>query len=233
MQTVQDRGEVRCAARPLPAPVPRPMATPTKQAANNQTPSVPGHLGFCAIMADSPHAIRIAYNGSPNGAWITNVVAESPAAKPDAGQSRLRDGTRPDFGRPCPTLRCCRWVPHPKQSLGRDCMPKLRICDIGREKNLVKRGLMRRRPLRPSNGCGFILHDCRQMRPSAIAFRPEVEGMAIQKQPACCRRRNVRGHEQLVIETAGGQRITLKDGAGCGADRRYERKFRSAWKTVR
>lgn len=38
--------------------------------------------------------------------------------------------------------------------------------------------------------------------------------MAIQKQPACCRRRNVRGHEQLVIETAGGQRITLKDAAG-------------------
>lgn len=38
--------------------------------------------------------------------------------------------------------------------------------------------------------------------------------MAIQKQPACCRRRSVRGHEQLVVETAGGQRITLKDGAG-------------------
>ena len=38
--------------------------------------------------------------------------------------------------------------------------------------------------------------------------------MTIQKKPPCCRRRSVRGHEQLVIETAEGQRITLKDGAG-------------------
>ena len=37
--------------------------------------------------------------------------------------------------------------------------------------------------------------------------------MAIQKQPACCRRVTVQDHEQLIIETAGGQRITLKDGA--------------------
>lgn len=37
--------------------------------------------------------------------------------------------------------------------------------------------------------------------------------MAIQKQPVCCRRKTVGGHEQLVIETAAGQRITLSDGA--------------------
>jgi uncharacterized protein (DUF2345 family) len=37
--------------------------------------------------------------------------------------------------------------------------------------------------------------------------------MAIQKQPACCRRATVGGHEQLIIETAAGQRITLQDGA--------------------
>lgn len=37
--------------------------------------------------------------------------------------------------------------------------------------------------------------------------------MAIQKQPACCRRVTVQGHEQLIIETAAGQRVTLKDGA--------------------
>lgn len=37
--------------------------------------------------------------------------------------------------------------------------------------------------------------------------------MAIQKQPACCRRTHVGGHEQLIIETVAGQRITLKDGA--------------------
>jgi len=37
--------------------------------------------------------------------------------------------------------------------------------------------------------------------------------MAIQKQPVCCRRKTVGGHEQLIIETAAGQRITLKDGA--------------------
>lgn len=36
--------------------------------------------------------------------------------------------------------------------------------------------------------------------------------MAIQKQPACCRRVAVGGHEQLIIETAVGQRITLNDG---------------------
>ena len=38
--------------------------------------------------------------------------------------------------------------------------------------------------------------------------------MAIQKQPACCRRVTVNGHEQLIIETTGGQRITLVDGPG-------------------
>jgi len=38
--------------------------------------------------------------------------------------------------------------------------------------------------------------------------------MAIQKQRACCRRTTVHGHEQLVIETLAGQRITLNDGAG-------------------
>lgn len=37
--------------------------------------------------------------------------------------------------------------------------------------------------------------------------------MAIQKQPACCRRATVSGHEQLIIETAAGQRVTLQDGA--------------------
>src|SRR5277367_6130853 len=37
--------------------------------------------------------------------------------------------------------------------------------------------------------------------------------MPIQKQVACCRRQTVGGHEQLVIETAAGQRITMKDGA--------------------
>lgn len=37
--------------------------------------------------------------------------------------------------------------------------------------------------------------------------------MAIQKQPACCRRVTVNGHEQLIIETTAGQRITLMDGA--------------------
>jgi len=38
--------------------------------------------------------------------------------------------------------------------------------------------------------------------------------MPIQKQPACCRRQTVGGHEHLIIDTAGGQRITLKDGSG-------------------
>jgi hypothetical protein len=37
--------------------------------------------------------------------------------------------------------------------------------------------------------------------------------MPIQKQTACCRRKSVGGHEQLVVETAAGQRITLTDGA--------------------
>ena len=37
--------------------------------------------------------------------------------------------------------------------------------------------------------------------------------MVIHRQPACCRRATVGGHEQLIIETAAGQRITLKDGA--------------------
>jgi hypothetical protein len=36
--------------------------------------------------------------------------------------------------------------------------------------------------------------------------------MPIQKLPPCCRRTTVGGHEQLVIETAAGQRITLTDG---------------------
>ena len=38
--------------------------------------------------------------------------------------------------------------------------------------------------------------------------------MPIQKQPACCRRQRVDVHEQLIIETAAGQTITLTDGAG-------------------
>ena len=38
--------------------------------------------------------------------------------------------------------------------------------------------------------------------------------MPVQKQPTCCRRQTVGGHEQLVIDTAGGQTITLKDGSG-------------------
>src|SRR5215469_15365346 len=38
--------------------------------------------------------------------------------------------------------------------------------------------------------------------------------MPVQKQPTCCRRQTVGGHEQLIIETAGGQRITLVDGTG-------------------
>jgi len=38
--------------------------------------------------------------------------------------------------------------------------------------------------------------------------------MATKIQPACCRRVTVGGHEQLIIETAVGQRITMKDGAG-------------------
>ena len=37
--------------------------------------------------------------------------------------------------------------------------------------------------------------------------------MAIQEQPRCCRRVTVQGHEQLIIETVAGQRVTLKDGA--------------------
>ena len=36
--------------------------------------------------------------------------------------------------------------------------------------------------------------------------------MPIQKQPACCRRQKLNGQELLVIETAGGRRITLSDG---------------------
>ena len=36
--------------------------------------------------------------------------------------------------------------------------------------------------------------------------------MPIEKQPACCRRVTVGGHEQLIIETTAGQRITLMDG---------------------
>jgi len=36
--------------------------------------------------------------------------------------------------------------------------------------------------------------------------------MATHKQLACCRRQQVNGQEQLVIETAGGRRITLSDG---------------------
>jgi len=44
-------------------------------------------------------------------------------------------------------------------------------------------------------------------------FATEVGRMAIQKQPACCRRVTVNGHEQLIIETTAGQRITLMDGA--------------------
>jgi len=38
--------------------------------------------------------------------------------------------------------------------------------------------------------------------------------MAIQKQPACCRRITVGGDEQLIIETTAGQRITLLDSPG-------------------
>ena len=37
--------------------------------------------------------------------------------------------------------------------------------------------------------------------------------MPIQKQPACCRRVTANGHEQLIIETPAGQRITLMDGS--------------------
>lgn len=36
--------------------------------------------------------------------------------------------------------------------------------------------------------------------------------MVTHKQPACCRRQQVNGHGQLVIETTGGRRITLSDG---------------------
>jgi uncharacterized protein (DUF2345 family) len=36
--------------------------------------------------------------------------------------------------------------------------------------------------------------------------------MAIQKLPPCCRRVTVGGHEQLIIKTSAGQRITLNDG---------------------
>jgi uncharacterized protein (DUF2345 family) len=35
--------------------------------------------------------------------------------------------------------------------------------------------------------------------------------MAISKPAPCCRRQNAGGQEQLVVETAGGQRITLQD----------------------
>jgi hypothetical protein len=38
--------------------------------------------------------------------------------------------------------------------------------------------------------------------------------MPIQKQSTCCRRQSVGGHQQLIIETAAGQRITLTDGTG-------------------
>ena len=38
--------------------------------------------------------------------------------------------------------------------------------------------------------------------------------MPVQKQPTCCRRQTIGGHEQLVIDTTGGQTITLKDGSG-------------------
>jgi hypothetical protein len=37
--------------------------------------------------------------------------------------------------------------------------------------------------------------------------------MPIQKQVACCRRQTVAGQEQVIIETVGGQHITLTDGA--------------------
>ena len=50
-------------------------------------------------------------------------------------------------------------------------------------------------------------------RVGAIPFGSEVGKLAIQKQPACCRRAIVGGHEQLIIETAAGQRITLNDGS--------------------
>ena len=36
--------------------------------------------------------------------------------------------------------------------------------------------------------------------------------MPIAKQLPCCRRQNAGGKEQLLVETAGGQRITLQDG---------------------
>lgn len=36
--------------------------------------------------------------------------------------------------------------------------------------------------------------------------------MATKKQPPCCRRQQVNGQEQLVIEIAGGRRITLHEG---------------------
>jgi hypothetical protein len=36
--------------------------------------------------------------------------------------------------------------------------------------------------------------------------------MPIQKQPACCQRKTVSGKEQLIFETASGQRITLSGG---------------------
>lgn len=38
--------------------------------------------------------------------------------------------------------------------------------------------------------------------------------MPVQKQVSCCRRQVVGGHEQLIIDTTGGQRITLSDGGG-------------------
>jgi hypothetical protein len=36
--------------------------------------------------------------------------------------------------------------------------------------------------------------------------------MPTKKLPTCCRRTSVGGYEQLIIETAAGQRITLTDG---------------------
>jgi hypothetical protein len=36
----------------------------------------------------------------------------------------------------------------------------------------------------------------------------------MRKQLTCCRRQTVGGHEQMIIETAAGQKITLTDGAG-------------------
>ena len=38
--------------------------------------------------------------------------------------------------------------------------------------------------------------------------------MPVQKHVPCCRRQMVGGHEQLIIDTTGGQRITLSDGGG-------------------